>query len=430
MKLKPTKSDRKIYPQIQFWSLLFISGFLLFTRWLFDEVFFLSALYFLAIYLLLAVIYSFLSLNGLTIIRKSRYHRHQVGDLYEESLVISNLSLIPVFWIQINDRSAVSQYHAKQVIGYLGGQQTRLIRINSFLQKRGNVALTPIEIVTSDPIGCFTISRTIQTEGSLIILPYTVDLSLVKTQERQSEEGRSSRVMPHQGDRISGSVREYSAGDPYNRIHWPTTARKGDLYTKLPDQTMQRVVWICMDCQKAIHTSRMLSADQQQIDYLDKVRLLPKYALPPDTMETAVSITSSLAVSWLKKGIDVGLALNEQPNYFILPGHGSRQQMDILNTLTYVQADSKTSLASMIIPFTSHLRPGNICFLITPDDSSELVSAAQFITRKGIDLRVIHIFRESFRSGYTGASYTRDWSFIRTVHFKYGDRIMDISTVL
>ncbi|NLF51801.1 MAG: DUF58 domain-containing protein [Leptolinea sp.] len=430
MKLNPIRSDRKIRPQLPFWSLLFITGFLLFTRWLFDEVFFLSALYFVAIYFSLAIVYSLLVLDNLDIDRKSRYHRRQVGDLYEENLMIANHSLLPIFWMQINDRSALSQYHARRVIGFLGGRQGRIIRINSYLQKRGNVALSPIEVITSDPIGCFSISKCIHTTGSLIILPYRVDLPTVTTKERLSDEGGSSRILPQKGDRISGSVREYSAGDPFNRIHWPTTARKGNLYTKLPDQTVQRTVWICLDCHKSIHTSRMERVEQQRYDYLDTAHLRQKYALPPDTMETAVSITTSLAVTWLKKGIDVGLVFNQQPLFTILPGHGSRQQKDILNSLTYVQADSKISLATMLESFSSRLKPGNICFLVTPDDSSEMVSAVQSLTRNGIDMRVIHIFLASFSSGYTGASYQRDWSFIRAIHFGYGDNLTDVAHIL
>ncbi len=430
MKLKPARYNPRIHLELPFYGLVLIAGFLLATRWLFDETFFLSSLYFVAIYIVLAFGYSIVALNGISIDRKSRYHRRQVGDLYEEHLVVSNRSILPVFWMQINDRSELSTHHANRVIGFLGGHQTRIIRINSFLHKRGNVNLTPVEVITSDPMGCFSSARIIQTDGSLIILPYRVDLSAFQIKERQTDEGRSRQLQLHQSDLISGSVREYSNGDPFNRIHWPTTARKGELYTKLPDQTRQRVVWIYMDCQRLIHTSRMVNADQRRMDYLDTNKLIPKYALPPDTLETAVSITSSLAVTWLKKGIDVGLAFNQQPFFSILPGHGSRQQMDILNTLTYVQADSRVSIGKMLVPFSTRLNPGNICFLVTPDDSSEMISAAQVLVRKGIDLRVIHIFRESYSSGYTGAKYVRDWSIIRSIHFSYGDNLSDLGTFI
>ncbi len=302
--------------------------------------------------------------------------------------------------------------------------------MSSFLQKRGNIALTPIEIITSDPLGCFEATHTIDTDGSLIIQPYRVDLSAIHIKNRKSEEGRSTRLLLQHSDLISGSVRTYADGDPFNRIHWPTTARKGSLHTKLPDETIQQIVWICMDCQRKVHNSRMVSAEQERLDFLDTTKMQAKYALPPDTMETAVSIASSLAVTWLKKGIAVGLVFNNHPFKPILPGLGIKQQMEVLNTLTYIQADSMIALPAILEPFSTQLRSGNICYVVTPDDSGEMVTSAQTLTRKGIDLRVIHINRESYSSGFSGVAYNRDWSFIRTIHFNYGDALKGIIPIL
>jgi hypothetical protein len=137
-----------------------------------------------------------------------------------------------------------------------------------------------------------------------------------------------------------------------------------------------------------------------------------------------------LAVTWLKKGVAVGLAFNQHPFKPIHPGLGIRQQMEILNTLTYIQADSKTELSTMLEPFSSQLRSGNICFLVTPNDSGRMISSAQTLAKKGIDVRVIHINRDSFGSDYSGTVLVRDWTFIRTIHFSFGDSLKVITPLL
>ncbi len=430
MKTFPIKFNPKIHPGTTFWGFVFIAGFLLFSRWLFDEAFFLNSLYVIVIYATMAFLYTSFVLDKVSIVRKSRYHRRQVGDLYEEDLLITNHSLLPIFWMQIRDCSALNRNHSNRVIGYLGRHQTRNIGMSSFLQKRGNITLSPVEVTTSDPLGCYFAVHNLKTEGSLIVLPYQVDLSSILIKNRQSEEGRSARLTLYQNSMISGSVRNYIDGDAFNRIHWPTTARKGSLHTKLPDVSIQQIVWICMDCQRKAHASRLISAEQERMDFLDAANLHLKYALPPDTAETTVSITSSLAVTWLKRGIAVGMAMNQQPNLTIMPGFGIRQQAEILNTLTYVQANSRIPFASMLTEFSSQLQPGNICFLVTPEDSMELIQAAHLIQQKGVDLRVIHVNRESYLTEHPKKKYIKDWKAIRSIHFNYGDPLAGLIPIL
>jgi uncharacterized protein (DUF58 family) len=430
MKLFRLKLNPGIHLGMTFWSFLFIAGFLLFTRWLFDEPFFLNSLYVVLMYVVIAFLYVAFALDKISIERKSRYLRRQVGDLFEENLIISNRLVLPIFWMQIRDLSELNRSHANRIIGFLGGHQFRIIRLDSFLQKRGDIVLSPIEVRTSDPLGCFYSSHQIKTSGKLIILPYRIDLSSLQIKNRQSEEGRSARMTLQQSSMISASVRNYLDGDPFNRIHWPTTARRGSLHTKLPDVNIQQMVWICMDCEHNAHVSRFTNAESENIDFFDTEKKLSQYALPPDTVEAAVSITSSLAVTWLKKGIAVGLTTNNQPEQMVLPGFGIRQQAEILNMLTFIQANSRIPLATMLMDFSSQLQPGNICFLVTPEDSQNLIQTIKMIKQKGIDLRVIHVNRASYIPDQYIKHRTGDWKTIRCLHFNYGDPLSSLISIL
>jgi len=124
----------RIRPGKTFWGVICVAGVLLLTRWLFDEEFFLNALYLLVLYLLVSFVYTYVVLDGILIERRSRYHRRQVGELFEENILVTNRSVLPVFWLQINDCSEISPTHSSRVMGLLRCRQTRMVRESSFLQ--------------------------------------------------------------------------------------------------------------------------------------------------------------------------------------------------------------------------------------------------------------------------------------------------------
>ncbi len=430
MKLFLNKLVPAIKPAGAFWGLLIIAAFLLFTRLLFDEPFFLYTFYVVILYIVLSFIYIFFSLDKIAIERKSRYHQRQVGDLYEENVLIMNRSILPVFWMKIRDLSKINRNQANRVIGFIGGRQTRMIRLSSYLRQRGHFDLTPVEVMTSDPLGCFFSVKTIKTEGSLVILPYRIDLSTMAIVNKTSEEGKSALQTLQQSTIISGTVRQYTDGDPFNRIHWPTTARRRLLYTKQPDTNVQQKVWICMDCDKNVHVNKQVGIEQEHLDFLDAANLHRKYALPPDTMETVVSITSSLAVTWLKKGLAVGLALNNPKNSILHPGSGIRQQTDILNTLTFIQAESTIPFTGMLLDFTSQLSAGVICFLVTPENPKKISQAVFRLKRTGADVRIILVNRNSFVPEITYSDPAVELKGTRLLQFDFGDPLTAIGSIL
>ncbi len=430
MKLFPNKLIETVKPSGAFWGLLIIAGFLLFTRFLFDEPFFLYTFYVVVLYIVLSFLYIFFALDKIEIERKSRYHQRQVGDLFEENILIKNRSVLPVFWMKIRDLSKINRNQANRVIGFLGGRQTRIIRLNSYLQRRGHFDLTPVEVMTSDPLGCFFSVKTINTVGSLVILPYRIDLSTLVIRDKPSEEGKSARQTLVQSTIISGTVRPYLDGDPFNRIHWPTTARRHALHSKQPDMNIQQKVWICMDCDKNVHVSRQISVDQERLDFLDAANLHRKYALPPDTMETVVSITSSLAITWLKRGLAVGLALNNPQNTILQTGSGLRQQNDILNVLTYIQADSNIPFTGMLMDFAGQLSSGAICFLVTPEDPKKISQAVFRLKRTGADVRIILVKRNSYVPELAYSNPAIELKGARLFQFHFGDPLTSLVSIL
>jgi uncharacterized protein (DUF58 family) len=419
-----------IRPGMTFWGLIVIAGFLLITRLLFDEVFFLNSLYVIGFYLLGSFLYVYFVLDGLSIERKSRYKRRQVGELFEETILITNNSIFPVHWLQIMDLSDISTSHSNRVIGLLPGRHTRMIRESSFLQKRGRIILTPFEVISSDPLGCFSSKRIIETTGSVIVLPYKVTLLAGKVLKDKNDEGDFSRQVLNQTSVMNNSVREYVNGDTLNRIHWPTTAKKGTLFTRLADIQVQKAVWILMDCNKGVHYRRIAENSNDKLFFLDAARLKWSYSQPADTMEAAVSITSSLAVTFLKMGISVGLAFNGEPIRIFLPGVGTRQQSILLEALTYIQPHSCLSISSVLSEFINQISIGSKLFLVTPDDSVEFSSAVQKTIRKRLIVNLIYINRMSFQPDFVSEGIRSNLDGVKTFKYNFGDPLTKLHEVL
>jgi uncharacterized protein (DUF58 family) len=94
------------------------------------------------------------------------------------------------------------------------------------VEKRGLVESSAVRLSTSWPAGLLTAQRWTALEVGAVAYPrYLVPGSRSRAGAGFSGEEANRRG---QGDDFVG-LREYRQGDPWRRIHWPTTARTGDL---------------------------------------------------------------------------------------------------------------------------------------------------------------------------------------------------------
>ena len=132
----------------------------------------------------------------------------------------------------------------------------------------------------------------------------------------------------------AAEVREYVPGDPMKRIHWPSSAHRGQLMVKEFEQDPQADIWLFLDAYRPVHYSNHGAQVHDQIDTMWLRR--PKVSLPKDTFEYAVSAAASLASFFLMDRRAVGLAC-EAGKFFVVPcERGERQINKIMETLAFV----------------------------------------------------------------------------------------------
>jgi uncharacterized protein (DUF58 family) len=94
---------------------------------------------------------------------------------------------------------------------------------------RGAYPLTTPQVASGFPFGLRTASRPLAVRSSLLVWPRTFPVGPIPLSAGgRSFEGAAMRDRAgHSGDLLG--VRHYRRGDPLRRVHWPQTARNGEL---------------------------------------------------------------------------------------------------------------------------------------------------------------------------------------------------------
>jgi uncharacterized protein (DUF58 family) len=288
-----------------------------------------------------------LSLRGVSVKRRTRSLRASVGDTFEEHFELANESRIGKLWIELANESNMPGAHGSRLMTMVGRKQKRTHIARTWLFRRGGYRLGPTRLVSGDPFGLFRTERLFPAEHSLVVLPMIYEISSFLSPPGLLPGGHVIRrkaldITPH-----ASGVREYVPGDPIKRIHWPTTARRGQLVVKEFEQDPHAQVWLFLDAQHVVHAEKPFETPERYTEgwLLDR---RPKFELPPSTLEYAISITASLAHYYLKQPRAVGL-VTATPQFRIIPAERSeRQEIKILETLAFIETEGALSISGLV----------------------------------------------------------------------------------
>jgi uncharacterized protein (DUF58 family) len=114
---------------------------------------------------------------------------------------------------------------------------------------RGHFALSETRLVLGDHLGLESVSRPVDPAGfSVVVYPRLVELeTLFSEAGRIGGHGRRLLLRRPAGFDLH-SVREYTQGESLRRVHWPTTARMGQLMVKELEDSPRDTVAVLLDC--------------------------------------------------------------------------------------------------------------------------------------------------------------------------------------
>src|SRR3954471_23938967 len=124
----------------------------------------------------LSWLWAWASARTLSVERRSRAQRAQVGGYFEEWVAVDNLWWLPKPWAEVRSDSNLSE-HAVRRGFFLGPKARRSWTLKTLCTSRGKFTLGDIVVSTGDPFGLFQRQRRFGSETTVMVYPRTVDFS-------------------------------------------------------------------------------------------------------------------------------------------------------------------------------------------------------------------------------------------------------------
>lgn len=175
-----------------------------------------------------------------------------VGDSLQERFVVRNDSTLPLHWLEFADRSLLPGYYPRQVVSCGGGSSYQW-RAEAHCTQRGVFRLGPHTLRTGDPFGFFSLEVADSRSESLLVYPRVAHIPALAL-PRGSLSGQDRRRRAHTGSERSQAVRAYQPGDSLRHVHWPTSAKQGELVVTDVETEPSGDLWIVLDVNRLVQS--------------------------------------------------------------------------------------------------------------------------------------------------------------------------------
>ena len=377
----------------------------------------------LVLLLFISFILSRISLAGVEVKRISRIKNQEIGGIFEERLEIRNNSKIVKLWLEVIDHSIILSKISSRVITGLGKNKVGLFSSTIILNKRGFFQLGPTQVISGDPFGIFTASKFFQHSNYLIVFPKIFNINGFPLLPSAELGEVTLRTQTTNTTPQAAGVREFFPGDPLNRVHWPTTLKRNKLMVKEFDEDTQSSVWIFLDSMIGIYWHEELSEPPSFDRNFAPLSRSPKYQLPRDSYEYAVSISATIADFFLRRNRLVGFASAGNVSYIIPADKGQRQLAKILEKLAVIKGEGKLPLSQLIEKQIRNIPRGSSLILITPAIDEHIESLLETQRRKGYRSIIILIQNDTFKNNENYRSELGEKKMPNKIIVSFGDNL-------
>jgi uncharacterized protein (DUF58 family) len=305
-----------------------------------------------------------------------------MGQIFEERFEIDNPNRLPRLWIEVRDESALPGTQASRLFPLVESRRGRTYLARTRLLKRGVYPLGPTVLESGDPFGLFPVNRYYHAEESLLVYPLLAEVRSFPIPAGIIPGGEALRRRTQQVTPNAAGVRDYAPGDPLNRIHWVSTARRGRLIAKEFELDPQAEVWVFLDASRTGQSSLPYEPPSQDAE--DLWKRSGQLQLPPSTEEYGVSIAASLVRYFLRQGRAVGFAGAGQNLSVIPPDRGGRQLSKILESLALLRAEGGLPLRGLVELQAQHMARGSTIVLITHSVEEDVALVVDYLARRGM----------------------------------------------
>jgi len=298
--------------------------------------------------------------TSLSIVRETRYNFAKVGDVVEDRITVQNNSIIPTTWLEIVDQTNIPG--SKTSIGTsINPKNYYTWRKRHVCTRRGLYRLGPTTIHTSDLFGFYDLSIHDPSEANILITPPVVPLPQIQVASGgRTGDGRMDKSIIEQSVAVS-TVRDYQPQDPLRYIHWPITAKRNELSSRVFENTPTGNWWILQDMYEPVQCGVENN----------------------NTLEVGIILSASLAIKGLREGKAVGLIANDHQHTWITPQHASDQAMKIMRALALCETGT-LPLKDLLRKSLGGFKQKASLVIITPDISMDWWDSLVWLKAKGL----------------------------------------------
>ena len=289
-----------------------------------------------------------------------------VGDRLRVTYTLRNTSRVPKFWLEVHNPTSLPAGLPGRAIS-LGPRSERSWLVRTPLTRRGHFRVEPLQIRTGDPFGFFESSAAVGTGVTVVVYPRIEALPLWRLPAANVDGSHATPERTLQASPLATTVRPWAPGDAFNRIHWKSTARHGDIQVKEFDLEQTADAWIVLDLDRAAQMGR---GDES-------------------TVEVAVRAAASIADKAIQENRAVGLTVNAHRLAQLPPDRGGRQHLKIMQLLAAVDGDGTSPLAEALVATVPRIRRGMTAVVITPSLERDWVKPIAALRSRGVGCVVV-----------------------------------------
>lgn len=348
-----------------------------------------SILYYIAILLILYVIWNItlrIALGKLTCERafsKRTVFEGEEGELIE---VVKNDNPFIIPWLRIESRISQHLQFGKQdnlqishkmyhcsMFTLMPYQQVRRRHRVRFLH-RGSYNLGNAFFTVGDLLGIQKFQRTQKSDAPILVFPQLLEENQIPLPLSQQLGELTQRRQLLQDPFFVRGIRLYQPGDPIRDIHWPATARTGDVQVRVHDYSVQTQLLVVLNMQL------------QNIQWNDQLPEKEQYII-----EYGISLAATLCIHALRNGSSVGFATNmpmdkEDASTILLPDTGAAREEELLSSMARLQIKRSEHFPSFLESLSSH--SGMDILILSYYDSDSIQESVRTLREAGNQVSV------------------------------------------
>ncbi len=254
-------------------------------------------------------------------------NRVVAGTTARVRLELENLTRLATRVLLAEDRVPYSLGPSPRfVLARLPGGRRAVVTYSLRSEVRGRYAIGPLRLRLADPFGMCELTRSFTATDPLVVIPRTWPLSPVTAGGQWSGTGESLARSAAASGENDVATREYRYGDDLRRVHWPSTAHRGELMVRRDEQPRQMRATVLLDVRHEGHRGEG----------------------PASSFEWAVSAAASVAVHLAGQRYGVRLVIDERPAGWTGPytGDGAGQLLDELAVVGFGEPHDLTGAIS------------------------------------------------------------------------------------